>query len=164
MPDTPVQIFQTLDFEERSLAVYANQLLGHGWSLGVRYHLGVAELNGAFPGLPAGAPGVAGLAQDERATLGVLELAARFYHPTGLFAEWHSEFFHQHSEGYSPEIPDERLWQHHVFVGYRLPRRQAELRLGLLNLADDEPHLNPLNLTATPPRERTFYVSLRLNF
>jgi tetratricopeptide (TPR) repeat protein len=164
VPDSPTQIVQALDFEERSLAVYANQLLGQGWSIGLRYHLSVAELDGQFPSLPGDAPGVSGLEQDERATLGVLELAARFYHPTGWFAEWHSEFFHQQSEGYSPEIADESLWQHHVFVGYRLPRRRAEVRLGLLNLTDEEPHLNPLNLTVAPPRERTFYLSLRLNF
>jgi len=36
--------------------------------------------------------------------------------------------------------------------------------VGVLNLSDRDYHLNPLNLTAELPRQRTFYASLRLSF
>jgi hypothetical protein len=51
-----------------------------------------------------------------------------------------------------------------VFVGYRFPRRYAEVRLGILNLTDSDYRLNPLSLHSALPRERTFIASLRLNF
>ena len=56
------------------------------------------------------------------------------------------------------------FWQHHFFVGYRFPRRLAEIRLGLLNLTGRDYLLNPLNLHAELPRERTLTASLKLNF
>ncbi len=59
---------------------------------------------------------------------------------------------------------DEDFWQHNVYLGYRLPRRKAEVRLGFLNLFDRDYRLNPLNLHAELPRERMMAVNLRLNF
>jgi hypothetical protein len=49
-------------------------------------------------------------------------------------------------------------------MGYRFPRRQAEIKLALLNLTDRDYQLNPLNLYAELPRERTLAVSLKFNF
>ena len=51
-----------------------------------------------------------------------------------------------------------------AFVGYRSPRRKAELSLGLLNITDQNYNLNPLNLYDELPRSRTLALSLRLNF
>ena len=56
------------------------------------------------------------------------------------------------------------FWQVNAFVGYRFPRRRAEIRLGLLNIADQDYRLNPLNLTAELPRERTLLASFRFSF
>jgi hypothetical protein len=36
--------------------------------------------------------------------------------------------------------------------------------VGVLNLTDEDYRLNPLNLTGSLPRERTFYSSLQFNF
>ena len=54
---------------------------------------------------------------------------------------------------------------HNSFVfGGRFAHRHAEIRAGILNLADTDCRLNPLNLAAELPRGRTFITSLRLNF
>jgi outer membrane receptor protein involved in Fe transport len=66
--------------------------------------------------------------------------------------------------GYIPALKDDSFWQHNVSVGYRFARRRVEIRVGMLNLADEDYRLNPLNLTARLPRERTFYSSLQFNF
>ena len=48
--------------------------------------------------------------------------------------------------------------------GYRFPQRRAEIRIGLLNLTDQDYRLNPLNLMAAIPRSRTLAVSLKFRF
>jgi hypothetical protein len=164
LPDTPTMTRQTLDFRERSASVYVNQLVKRHWSFGAGYRLSEAKLTGRFPDLPAAAPGVAQLNQDERAVLGHLQLSAIFNHETGFFAQWHTDFFHQNNFGYTPGLPDEAFWQHNVFAGYRFAHRWAEVRAGVLNIADRDYRLNPLNLQNELPRARTFVASLKLNF
>ena len=102
--------------------------------------------------------------QDQRALLHQVSLTANFHHRSGLFAQWETAWYHQNSSGYLPTLATEDFWQHNAMVGYRFPRRQAELRVGLLNLTDADYRLNPLNLHADLPRGRTLAVSLRLNF
>jgi len=162
--DSPSQIRQSLDFEERSLAVHVARLIGDRWSVGTRYELAEAELAGRFPGIPAGTPGLVALEQDNRAVLGRLQLFGIFNHESGLFAQWRSELLHQRSHGYAPNLADDTFWQHHAFIGYRFPRHAAEVRLGILNLTDQDYRLNPLNLTGDLPRERTFTAQFRFNF
>lgn len=164
IPDATSSTTQTFAYEERSLAAYAHQLLGQCWVLGARYRLGQAELEGRFPDLPDGLPGRAELEQDERSVLHHVQLTAAFNHPTGWFAQWTSHWYSQSNTGYTPDRPGDDFWQHDVAVGYRFARRRAELRVGVLNLADTDYRLNPLNLYSELARERTFYTSLRLNF
>ena len=132
--------------------------------MGTSYRLSEAELTGRFPNLPAAAPGVTALAQDERSVLGHLQLFAIFNHPTGVFAQWSSDYFRQANSGYAPARPGDAFWQHNVFIGYRFPHRRAEARLGVLNLTDHDYRLNPLNLQNELPRTRTFVASLKWNF
>ena len=70
----------------------------------------------------------------------------------------------QSNEGYEPALPGDNLWQHDIFLGYRFLQRRAEVRLGILNLADQDYRLNPLNLYSELPRGRTFIAGLRINF
>jgi len=160
IPDSPGSTRQSLDFRERNLSAYAGQLLGRNFSLGVRYRLSDARLSESFPDIPDSAAGLAQLEGTEEALLQQLALAANFHHRSGLFAQWTSTWFHQNNS----DLPDEDFWQHNLAAGYRFPRRRAELRLDLLNILDTDYRLNPLNLHAELPRDRTLAVSLRLNF
>jgi hypothetical protein len=163
IPDSPTGTRQTLDFEERSLSAYVSQLLGNRWAAGVRYRLSEARLTGRFPDLPA-VPGVVALSQDERSVLGQLQIHGLFNHESGFFAQWYSDWYHQSNYGYTPDRPGDSFWQHSAFVGFRFPRRQAEVRLGLLNLTDQDYRLNPLNLHPDLVRGRTVVTTLRLNY
>lgn len=162
-PDSPTTTRQSLDFHERNLSVYVNQLLGRDWSVGSRYRLSEAKLKTQLPSL-AGVSGVSSLEQDTRAVLQHVQLYTLYNLPCGLFAEWSSDWFQQSNHGYTPSLTGDEFWQHNVFAGYVFPHRRAELRLGILNLTDQDYRLNPLNQQTFPARGRTFTVSLRLNF
>ena len=163
-PQTATQTREKLDFHERSLVAYAGQLLGDNFSLSARYRVSEAKLHERFPDIPDSATGLDQLESDTRATLQQLSLTANFHHRCGAFAQWETAWYHQDNSGFSPPLPGDDFWQQNVMVGYRLPRRQAEVRLGVLNLFDTDYHLNPLNLHADLPRGRMFTASLRLNF
>ncbi len=163
VPDAPTSTRQTLDFRERNVSAYVYQLIGDYWSVGAQYRLSEAQLETVLPQL-AGVPGASFLNQDQRAVLQHGQLFLIFNHPSGFFAEWSSDWFHQDNHGYSPGLAGDDFWQHNVFAGYVFSHRRAELRLGLLNLTDQDYRLNPLNLQLELPRGRTFTASLRINF
>ena len=160
---SPTTTRQTLDYRERNLSAYVNQLAGRDWSLGARYRLSEAKLKTRLPDL-AGVPGVSSFEQDVRAVLQHGQLFLIFNHPSGFFAEWSSDWYHQDNQGYSPGLSGDDLWQHNVFAGYVFSHRRAELRFGVLNLTDQDFRLNPLNLQSELARHRTFTAALRLNF
>ncbi len=165
IPDRASSTSQTLVFEERSFSVFVNQLLGDQFSTGARYRLSTALLSGRFPEVPSTASGLSQLTQDERSTLELLQLFFIWNHDSGVYAQWDSNWYRQSNRGYTPDRAGDSLWQHNLHVGYRFPHRRAEVRLGLLNLTDQDSRLNPLNWMATAlPERRTVYMSLRLNF
>lgn len=164
VPDSASGTRQDLTFRERSLTAYAAQLIGDSFSVSARYRLSEATLSERFPELPAGLAGLDGVSRDEEALLHQLSLAANFHHSSGVFSQWESVWLHQDNGGRSALVADEDLWQHNLAVGYRFPRRHAELRIGLLNIFDSDYRLNALNLLGRLPRERTVTASLRLNF
>ncbi len=164
IPDSSSSTRQSLDFRERDLSAYAGRLLGDWFSVSARYRLSEAKLTGRFPDIPAGTPNLDLLEQNDKAVLHQVALAANFNHPSGVFAQWESDWYHQSNSGYTPALAGDDFWQHNVAIGYRFPRRHAELRVGVLNLLDTDYRLNPLNLHAELPRGRTIVASLRLNF
>ena len=163
VPDAQATTPQALDFRERNLSAYVSQLIGRDWSVGARYRLSEAKLNTRLSDL-AGVSGVSSLEQNERAVLQHGQLFLIYNHPCGFFAEWSSDWYHQANHGYSSSLADDDFWQHNLFAGYVFPHRRAEIRLGLLNLTDQDYRLNPLNLQSGLARGRTFTASLRLNF
>jgi predicted Zn-dependent protease len=162
--DSPSITKQALDFEEKSLLLTANQLLSREWALGARYRVSEADLRVRYPGVPTTATGADALKRDETALLHQFSLHASFNHRCGFFSQFLTQWTAQSNDGYLPELDGDNFWQHHFFVGYRFPKRKAEIRLGLLNLTDRDYQLNPLTLHTELPRERTFMASFKLNF
>jgi hypothetical protein len=160
---SPTTTRQTLDYRERNLSAYVNQLIGRDWSVGARYRLSEAKLNTRLPDL-AGVPGASAQEQSERAVLHHGQFFLIYNHPCGFFAEWSSDWYHQDNHGDTAGLPGDDFWQHNIFAGYVFPHRRAELRLGILNLTDQDYRLNPLNLQSELARRRTFMAALRLNF
>ena len=164
VPNATGSAQQNLDFQERSLTIAVNQLLGDHWALGVRYRLSDVDLNGRFPEVPAKVAATSGLTQNEEATLHHLSFQVNYNLPCGFFAQGQARWVSQDNRGYDAAIPGDEFWQFDVFAGYRLWRRHAEVRLGILNLTDQDYKLNPLTLYNEFPRERTFYASFKFYF
>ena len=163
-PDTVTSLAQRLQFRERTVSIYLLQLLGEDWSLGGRYRLSHAQLGETFPGLPTALPGKSALEKQEGALMQQATLSLIYQHPSGFFGQWETAWRHQDSDGYTPARATESFWQHALQLGYRFHRRRAEFRIGVLNLANQDYRLSPINYYTAPPRERTFVTSLRLNF
>ena len=153
---------EALDYEERTLLFTFNQLVGDNLSLGARYRWSEAALQRDLVEVPRTvAPATH---TDVKAILHQVNLFALAYHPSGLFGQAETIWSQQSNQGYNPDIPGDDFWQINLFVGYRFPRRQAEVRVGVLNITDRDYRLNPLNLTPDLPRDRTLLVSLRFHF
>jgi hypothetical protein len=159
---TPTSTREHLKYYERNLTLTINQLIADEWSVGARYRISDANLKRDFTEIPKS---IAPLAQrDESATLHQVDLFTLFNHSSGVFAQFDALWSQQSNRGYAVAIPGDDFWQFNIFAGYRTPRRFAELRVGILNLTDQNYRLNPLNLTRDLPRDRTFSTSLRISF
>jgi hypothetical protein len=104
------------------------------------------------------------LSQQQEATLHQVRLYGIFNHSSGFFCGAEGLWNAQANKGYSPALAGDDFWQLNAYAGYRWWRRHAELRVSLLNLTDQDYRLNPLNLTAQLPRDRTLTVSFRFSF
>jgi hypothetical protein len=164
IPDAPAQLQQRLEFKEFNFSASAAQLLGEFFTVSARYKISEAKLATRFPEFAPGFPGLNQVEQNERATLQQLALALNFSHPSGAFGQWESAWTQQSNAGQFTPLAGENFWQHNLTVGWRFARRAAELRVGVLNIFDEDYRLNALNLHAELPRSRTFVASLRLNF
>lgn len=162
----PALTRQDLDFDERSMTVSIDRLVGQGASLGVKYRLSRAALAGEFSDL-------VGIAQPNPdfspklhriATLHQLDLHALYRHSSGFFGQATAHSLSQSNSADDAAWPTETFWQVDAILGYRSPRRIVEVRVGLLNAFDRDFRLNPLNLTAPFPRARTWFASLQLSF
>jgi predicted Zn-dependent protease len=151
-----------LDYEERAVNASLNQLLGDHWSVGVNYRLTDSQLDELYP---ANLVGIASSPQrSQSATLHQVSSFIRYNHECGFFGELTSSWNRQTSQGSTPALADEDVCFFDVFVGYRFLQRRGEVRVGILNLGDQDYRLNPLNLHEEWFRERTLFSSLRLNF
>jgi Flp pilus assembly protein TadD len=155
---------QSLEYQEESLIVALNQLVGKEWAVGARYKLTHADLDQKFLDLSSAIPGSGGFNSDTSARLNQLDLYAIYQVKCGFFAQFDAVWSQQSNYGYSTPLPGDDFWQYNVYAGYRFLQRRAEVRFGVLNLTDRDYKLNPLTLYNELPRERTFTVSLKLNF
>jgi len=162
---SPSGLRQSLDYQERSVTFTFNQLIGDEWSVGGHYRLTQAELTRDFVDIPDSAFTLRFEPRQElESVLHQLNLFCVFNHPSGFFSRMDAIWSSQSNRGYTPDQPGDDFWQFNLFAGYRFHRRSAELRVGLLNLTDQNYRLNPLTLYNELPRERTLTVRLQFNF
>ena len=147
---------------EVGAGVTVNQLLGNRWSVGLGYHWTEVDLDSRVQGLPVSLGNT--LDTFEESILHQATLSGRFYLECGFFAQANATWTRQASHGYRPSMPGEDFWQLDVYAGHRFWQRRAEVRVGVLNLTDDDYRLNPLTVHEEYVRARTFYTSLRLYF
>jgi outer membrane receptor for ferric coprogen and ferric-rhodotorulic acid len=164
VPDSAASTRQTINFQERTLVVTLNQLIGENWSIGARYRLTQADLNSRFTDVPAAVANAAGINQNQSATLHQLNLFAIYQHRCGFFSEGDAIWSKQSNSGYAPALAGDDFWQFNLFAGYRFAHRHAEARIGVVNLSGRNYQLNPLTLYSELPRERSFVASLKFYF
>ena len=164
--DVPSGVGQTLDFQEKSLTFVVNQLLDDSFSVGASYRVSVASLADSVPAIPAALSGNFSLSANRNvsATLHQVNLYALFNHPCGFFSKVESVWSAQSNQGYAVDLPGDDFWQVNAYAGYRFHRRLAELRVGILNITDQNYKLNPLNLYSELPRSRALVASFKFNF
>ena len=153
----PASYRNEVSYQETSFTASADQLLGDGLSLGMRYRLSHTSLDQQFDN-----PLVTSTEQE--ATLHALDARLLLNLPCGFFSEFQSLWRSQSNRGDDAGLPGDSFVQFNVYAGYRWLRRRVEVRLGILNLSDEDYNLNPLSYYAELPRERTFYASLKLEF
>ncbi len=158
----PRQVDQQVEYRERSLLFYANQLIGDGWSFGARYRISDSDFELSTPSISTAAWPES--ASDRSAILQQVSLDALYNHRSGWFAGLQGLWTMQDNRADDSVLPNEDFWQLNCFGGYRWPRRRAEVTTGLLNITDQDYRLNPVSLYSRLPRERTFFASLRFNF
>ena len=164
IPDSISNTRQSLGFQEQTLNVALNQLAGRDWSLGADYRISDARLNGNFIDIPPTIVGASSVNQNNEALLQQLTLSVNYNNPSGFFGRAEANWAHQKNFGYSYPIPGDDFWQFNLFAGYRFWHRAAEVQIGLLNVADQNYSLNPLNLYNDLPRGRTLSVLFNFYF
>lgn len=162
--DTAASTRQTLRFEEKSVALGINQLLGDEFALGCRYKLTDADLETRTLDIASTVAGAGVLNQNVQAQLHQVWLYGIYQVRCGFFTQFDAVWSKQSNDGYATALPGEDFWQFNVSAGYRFLQRRAELRVGVLNLTDEDYHLNPLTVYRELPRERTLAISCRLEF
>jgi hypothetical protein len=164
-PFIPSSTLEQLDYRENSFSASLNQLLGDNFVLGASYKLTDVELHGVLPQVPLSATPIA----DQRSAPDLHQASGYilFNHPSGLFARAETDWYHQSSSTlfyYNTQVPGDDFFQENLFVGYRFAHRRVELLLGILNLSDQDYHLNPLTVYAELPRKRSFIARLKFEF
>jgi Tfp pilus assembly protein PilF len=165
----PLGLEQSLYYRERTAALSVNQLLGKQWTVGAKYSLSQAHLDSSYPQIPGNLPAYeydAPFQQSESldSVLQTVTLHANWNHPSGLFSQLESDWYHQSNSGFSPAEPGDAFWQLNALAGYRFCHRKVEFTVGVLNLTDQNYQLEPLNLYNEMARSRTFLARLLISF
>jgi hypothetical protein len=162
--ETTGRALQKIEYDERSIALSVNQLIGRDWAFGVRYRISEADAETRFGHVSPAVANPVGANRDDRALLQQLRLSLIYNLPCGFFAQAESIYTHQHFEDDLSGLDGDDFWQVNLFAGYRFWQRHAEARVGVLNIGDRDYKLHPLNLYSELPRERTFYASFKFYF
>jgi tetratricopeptide (TPR) repeat protein len=149
-----------LEYDEPSLAITANQLVGDCWSFGAQYRITESKLQTIYPEIQPIDPNAD---HTVSATLQEARLFAVFNHPSGFFARLETLWFNQDNSGYSPSLPGDDFVQENILLGYRFRHQYGEISFGVLNLSNTGYHLNPLNTYSAIPNERTFVFRFQIS-
>jgi hypothetical protein len=167
---TPSSLNERLSYDEQAVSITINQLVSDEWSLGTHYRFAHSELKRTLPEVPTSVFG--GARRFDDGNLHRAGVFALYNHPSGWFCSADLNWYIQNSSfstnngsrDVTTTIPGDEFPQLNVVGGYRLKRQRGELAIGGLNLTGEDYRLNPINLYAELPRERVFYVRLRLRF
>jgi Tfp pilus assembly protein PilF len=164
----PSGLNNSLNYRERSFNFTLDQLIGKQWSAGARYRLTQANLHVDYVDVPNLPPSEIDAPfqprQNLESVLHQLNLHINWNHPSGFFSSLEADWYMQSNTGFDPGEPGDEFWQFNAYAGYRFARRKAEISVGLLNISDQDCHLEPLNLYNELPYRRMLAVRFKFNF
>lgn len=157
-PLVPANFVNEYDFTEDILQADLSKLIGDWFTVGVGYQFSNSTLDFIFPEAQ-------GFNFTQEAQLHQWRGHARFNHPTGFYAGAETVWYLQDNDGYGTTRPNEQFQQLNVILGYRFWENRGDVRVGLLNLTDDDYRLNPLSVyDSTLPRERAYSISVKIEY
>lgn len=161
----PDGMSEELDYEERSLTLTLNQLIGDQFSVGAGLRITKSELDTTLPELVS--DGRKFRLSDE-ATLTEIMLNANWNSPTGWFARVEANYYTQDIEDNENSLVSsgsgDSFWQFNALAGYRFWDNNCEIAAGVLNIGDTDYRLNPLNPRQEIVRDRTAVLRFRITF
>ena len=136
--------------------------MGQNFVLGASYSYSQVGLDDDLPNIPVSV--LATARQQFSSHLQVASGSVSFNLPSGFFARAELNFYAQGNSGYNPALPGDDFFQDNLYAGYRFYHRHAQIRAGILDLADSDYHLNPLTVHQEWPHQRTFTLQLSFIF
>ncbi|MBL9140091.1 MAG: TonB-dependent receptor [Verrucomicrobiales bacterium] len=156
---------EKLEYSERAVGLWLDQLLGLGWSVGASWQMRDIDLERRYPQIPSGAFGDSTLDRPgiETSLAHRIGLRAQYQHPSGPFVRAEGRWWLQDYSS-APSSPDNEFSENHFqldfLLGWRFIGRRAEVAVGVLNVLDSDYRLHPLDLDADLPRERVWMARL----
>ncbi len=157
-PLVPSTFVNEYDFTEDIFQADLSKLIGEWFTVGVGYQFSNSKLDFIFPEAP-------GFNFTQEAQLHLWRGHVLFNHPTGFYAGAETNWYLQDNDGYGTTRPNDQFQQLNVILGYRFWENRGDVRVGLLNLTDDDYRLNPLSVyDSTLPRERVYSISVKIEY
>ena len=153
---------EDLHYREESVSLTVNRILVERWFLegGYQFARSTLELRQALvPDQPAKDRSV-----EEQSNLHVLRAGLAYRPRSGWFGQARVAWYIQDNQSTVTDRPGDDVPMVDLWLGWQFPLRRGEVAVGLLNLADQDYRLYPLNYYWEMPRERTFAARLKWNF
>jgi hypothetical protein len=161
VPQAVADLPQTQYFQEKDVFVSVSQLLGKEWAVGARYSLTSVDLS-THLNLPAGTGDAQLYNLHENSTLNEVSVFANFAVPCGFFSRLQANYWDQFNT-FAGEGGD-GFCQFNLYAGYRFPHRHIEVMVGVLNVGNQDYHIDPVTYFLEQAHKRTFTTSLKFNF
>jgi Tfp pilus assembly protein PilF len=161
VPSAVSDLPQSQYFQEKDAFVSVSQLIGKELSVGARYSLTSVDLSSRLA-LPAGTANAQLYNLHENSTLNGLSLFGNFAVPCGFFSQLQANWWDQFNT--LPGEGGDGFWQFNFYAGYRFPGRHIEAAVGVVNLANQDYHIDPVTYFLEQAHTRTFMASLKFNF
>jgi hypothetical protein len=161
VPATVGDLSQSQYFQEKDAFASVYQLIGKDLSVGARYTLCSADLS-THVTLPPSTINASLYNLHENSTLNEISLFANYYLPCGFFGQLEANWWDQYN--ITAGEPGDNFWQFNVYAGYRFPRRHVQIMVGVLNLANQDYHIDPLTYFLEQSHTRQVVASLNFTF
>jgi len=152
---------QTQSFHEKDAFVSVSQLIGRDLSVGARYALTSVDLT-SHVDFPPGTVNAPLYNLHENSTLNEVSVFANFAVPCGFFAQVQANYWDQFNT--LPGEGGDGFCQVNFFAGYRFPHRHVEISVGVLNIGNQDYHIDPVTYFLEQAHARTFVASMKFNF